>query len=50
MNNKAYHNWEWNFPQCIIDRTEKEIQKIILKNKIEELQEAYDKLDRDSEE
>ena len=47
---KAYHNWEWNFPQCIIDRTEKEIQKIILKNKIEELQEAYDKLDRDSEE
>lgn len=47
---KAYHDWEWNFPQGIIDQTTKEIQKIRLKNKIEELQEAYDKLNEDSEE
>lgn len=46
---KSYHNWEWNFPQCIADRTTKEMQKIRLKNKIEELQEAYDKLDSDIE-
>lgn len=42
---KAYHNWKWNFPQGMIDKTTKEIQKRRLKNKIEELQEAYDKLD-----
>lgn len=46
---KAYHDWEWNFPQGIVDRTTKEMQKIRLKNKIEELQEAYDKLDGGSE-
>ena len=46
---KSYHDWEWNFPQGIMDRTSKEMQKIRLKNKIEELQEAYDKLDDDSE-
>lgn len=42
---KAYHNWEWTFPQGIVDKTSREMQKIRLKNKIEELQEAYDKLD-----
>ena len=46
---KSYHDWEWNFPQGIVDRTSKEMQKKRLKNKIEELQEAYDKLDYDSE-
>lgn len=42
---KAYHNWEWNFPQSIVDKTERDLQKNRLKRKIEELQEAYDKLD-----
>ena len=46
---KSYHDWEWNFPQGIVDRTTKEMQKIRLKNKIEELQEAYDKLDGETE-
>ncbi|MBP5607643.1 MAG: helix-turn-helix transcriptional regulator [Lachnospiraceae bacterium] len=43
----SYHNWEWSFPQGIIDKTEKDLQKARLKRKIEELQEAYDKLDQD---
>ena len=47
---KTYHDWQWNFPQGIVDRTTKEMQKIRLKNKIEELQEAYDKLNGGSEE
>lgn len=47
---KAYHDWKWNYPQAIIDRTSKEMQKLRLKSKIEELQEAYDKLDEDSTE
>jgi transcriptional regulator with XRE-family HTH domain len=42
---KSYHNWEWTFPQGIVDRTYREMQKIRLKNKIEELQEVYEKLD-----
>ncbi len=42
---KAYHNWQWIFPQGIMDKTTKEMKKMRLKNKIEELQEAYDKLD-----
>ena len=46
---KAYHDWEWNFPKAIADRTSKEMQKLRLKNKIEELQEAYDKLNGDSD-
>ena len=45
---KAYHDWKWNFPQGIVDRTSKEMQKLRLKRKIEELQEAYDKLNEDS--
>lgn len=47
---KSYHNWEWNFPQGIVDKTEKGLQKARLKKKIEELQEVYDKLDGDSNE
>lgn len=46
---KSYHNWEWNFPQGIVDRTCKEMQKIRLKNKIEKLQEVYNKLDGEYE-
>lgn len=43
----SYHNWEWTFPQGIVDRTEKNLQKARIKKKIEELQEAYDQLDQD---
>ncbi len=43
----SYNNWKWTFPQGIIDRTEKDLQKARLKKKIEELQEVYDKLDKD---
>ena len=43
----SYHNWEWTFPQGIVDKTEKLLQKARLKRKIEELQEAYDQLDQD---
>lgn len=46
---KAYHNWEWNFPQGIVDKSTREMQKICLKNKIEKLQQAYDKLDSKSD-
>ncbi|MCR4945450.1 MAG: helix-turn-helix domain-containing protein [Lachnospiraceae bacterium] len=42
----SYHNWEWTFPQGIVDRTEKDLQKARLRRKIEELQEAYDQLDQ----
>lgn len=42
---KSYHNWEWTFPQGIVDKTERGLQKARLKRKIEELQEAYNKLD-----
>lgn len=43
----SYHNWEWTFPQGIVDRTEKDLQKARLRKKIEELQEAYDQLNQD---
>jgi len=43
----SYHNWEWTFPQGIVDKTEKDLQKARLKRKIEELQEAYDQLDQE---
>lgn len=42
---KSYHNWQWTFPQGMVDKTERGLQKARLKRKIEELQEAYDKLD-----
>ena len=41
---REYHNWEWNFPRGIADRTSKELQKARIKTKIDELQEAYDRL------
>lgn len=47
---KAYNDWKWNFPQGIINRTTKEMQKLRIKNKIEELQAVYDKLNDGSEE
>ena len=43
----SYHNWQWTYPKSIVDSSEKDIQKARLKKKIEELQEAYDKLDQD---
>ena len=47
---KAYHNWEWTFPQGLVDKTERNLEKARLKRKIEELQERYEQLDkRDSE-
>lgn len=42
---KTYTNWEWSFPQAIVDKTEKERKKAVIKKKIEELQNAYNKLD-----
>ena len=42
----SYRDWEWTYPQGIIDKTEKDMQKARLKKKIEELQEAYDQLDQ----
>lgn len=42
---KAYHNWEWNYPQGIVDKCEKSLAKTRIKKKIEELQKLYDKLD-----
>ncbi len=41
---KSYYDWQWNFPKGIVDNTTKALQKARLKSKIEELQEAYDKL------
>lgn len=43
----SYHKWEWNFPQGIVDRIEKNVQKARIKRKIDELQEAYDQLEQD---
>lgn len=42
---KSYHNWQWTFPNGMIDKKEKAMMKARIKNKIEELQEVYDKLD-----
>ena len=42
----SYRDWEWTYPQGIIDKTEKDLQKARIKKKIEELQEAYDQLDQ----
>lgn len=43
---RSYHNWEWTFPQGIVDKTEKNLEKARLKRKIAELQERYDLLDQ----
>lgn len=45
----AYHNWEWTFPQGIVDKTEKALMKVRIRNKIEELQGALEKLEEDDE-
>jgi transcriptional regulator with XRE-family HTH domain len=42
---KSYHIWQWTFPQGMVDKTEKAMMKARIKNKIEKLQEVYDKLD-----
>ena len=42
---KAYHNWEWNYPQAISDKREISLAKTRIKKKIEELQKLYDELD-----
>ena len=44
---KSYFDWEWNFPKGIVERSEKNLQKAQLKRKIEELQEAYNQLDKE---
>ena len=31
----SYRDWEWTYPQGIIDKTEKDLQKACLKKKIE---------------
>lgn len=40
-----YRMWEWTYPAGIISKKEKELKKARLKRTIEELQEAYNKLD-----
>ena len=47
---KTYLNWEWNFPKGIADKSDREVQKDRIKKKIEELQKAYDKLDKNDSE
>ena len=42
---KSYREWKWKFPQGLVDKTSKEMQKICIKNKIEELQKVYEKFD-----
>ena len=42
---RSYHDWKWNFPQSITDIHDKEIRKIRLKRKIEELEKEYAALD-----
>lgn len=41
---RSYNNWKWTFPQGIVDKTEKNLQKARIERKIKELQEVYDKL------
>lgn len=41
---KSYRNWKWNYPRGLVEEQEAERAKRRLKKKIEELQEAYDKL------
>ena len=42
----AYHNWEWTYPQGIVDKTVKSLEKTRIKRNIAELQERYDQLDQ----
>jgi len=43
----SYNNWEWTYPQGIVDKTERDMQKARLKNKIGELQEALEQLEQE---
>ena len=45
----SYYDWEWNFPTRAADKKEIDQQKERIKKKIEELQEAYEQLDKDGE-
>lgn len=45
----SYNDWKWNFPFKAADKTEIAQKKIRIKRKIEELQEAYEQLDKDGE-
>ena len=42
---KSYHDWQWNFPQGIVDKTTRDMKKVRLNQKIDELQKVYEKLD-----
>lgn len=44
---KSYYDWEWSFPQGIVNQTSREVQKKRLKDKIDELQAVYKKLDEE---
>ncbi len=43
----SYNNREWTYPQGIVDKTERDMQKARLKNKIGELQEALEQLEQE---
>ena len=40
----SYNNWEWTYPQSIVDKTERDLQKLRLQNKIDELQEVLEQM------
>lgn len=42
---KEYHKWQWTYPQGIIAKSEKGLQKALIKKKIEELQAIYANMD-----
>ena len=46
----AYNNWEWTFPRGLIDKTRRDLEKIRIKEKIEELQEVYNQLQKEDSE
>ena len=45
---KEYNLWKWTFPLSIIDRTSREMKKDRLKQRIAELQQELDELERES--
>ena len=47
---ESYHNWEWTFPRGLIDKTRRDLEKIRIKEKIEELQEVYNQLQKEDSE
>ena len=44
---KEYHNWQRTFPKALCDKTERDFQKIRIKNAIAELQEKLEKLEEE---